>query len=130
MIGNRDYNQKKGTQFITVEPHSDEVLIVLMARGTRCLTVYCTAASVSISYYITFCFWRGLSISPLMLSSDQNVLDVMIILIFFRRNLKQLSSEEAKKELEREKLPANLDQFTGSVMYPDEVTSKWDLEGK
>ena len=35
LTGNHDYNRKKGTQFVTIEPHSDEILIVLVAKGTH-----------------------------------------------------------------------------------------------
>ena len=37
LIGNHDYDRKKGTQSITIESHSDEILIVFMAKGTHCV---------------------------------------------------------------------------------------------
>ena len=37
LIGNHDlYKWKKGTQFVATEPQSDEILIVLIAKGTHC----------------------------------------------------------------------------------------------
>ncbi len=40
-----------------------------------------------------------------------------------------MPAEETLKELERPKLPGELAEMSGAVLYPDEVTSKWDNEG-
>lgn len=34
------------------------------------------------------------------------------------------------KDFEKVKLPDDLAEYTGHVMYPDEFTSKWDEEGR
>ena len=35
LIVNSDYDQRKGTRFITIEPHADEILIVLVVNGMQ-----------------------------------------------------------------------------------------------
>ena len=35
LIGNHDYDRRKRTRLTTIEPHSDKILIVLMAKGTH-----------------------------------------------------------------------------------------------
>lgn len=44
------------------------------------------------------------------------------------RTISQVDPKIVMKELERPKLPDELAQYTGHVLYPDEVTSQWDLE--
>ena len=48
---------------------------------------------------------------------------------FYFRSLQQLPAEEIREQFKKERLPGELGDFTGAVMYPDEVTSKWDEEG-
>ena len=48
---------------------------------------------------------------------------------FYLRSIQQLPKDEVLKQVERLKLPGELGEMTGAVLYPDEVTSKWDDEG-
>ena len=49
-------------------------------------------------------------------------------LVFFR-SLKRVVSEEAEEELAPHKLPGELNDWTGNVLYPDEESRKWDVNG-
>eukprot|EP00794_Sanderia_malayensis_P011150 gene11150-12322_t len=44
------------------------------------------------------------------------------------RFLQHVPAEETRKQLERPKLPGELAEMSGAVLYPDEITSKWDDE--
>jgi len=44
------------------------------------------------------------------------------------RSITQIDPKIVMKEYEKIKLPESFDGYTGHVMYPDEVTSKWDEE--
>ena len=46
------------------------------------------------------------------------------------RSLKRVASEEAQEELRPHKLPGELNDWTGNVLYPDEESKKWDVNGK
>ena len=48
---------------------------------------------------------------------------------FFFRSLKRVVSEEAEEELSPHKLPGELNDWTGNVLYPDEESRKWDVNG-
>ncbi|CAB4034726.1 NADH dehydrogenase [ubiquinone] iron-sulfur 2, mitochondrial, partial [Paramuricea clavata] len=44
------------------------------------------------------------------------------------RTLKRVVSEEAEEELRPQyKLPGELNDWTGNVLYPDEESKKWDV---
>ena len=45
------------------------------------------------------------------------------------RTLKRVVSEEAEEELRPYKLPGELNDWTGNVLYPDEESKKWDVNG-
>lgn len=46
------------------------------------------------------------------------------------RTLKRVVSEEAEEELRPQyKLPGELNDWTGNVLYPDEESKKWDVNG-
>lgn len=47
------------------------------------------------------------------------------------RTLKRVVSEEAEEELRPQyKLPGQLNDWTGNVLYPDEESRKWDINGE
>ena len=41
-----------------------------------------------------------------------------------------MPKEKILKQLEKPKYPGELGEMTHAVLYPDEITSKWDDEGK
>jgi len=44
------------------------------------------------------------------------------------RSIQHVPKDEVLKQLEKPKLPGELGEMAGAVLYPDEVTSKWDNE--
>ncbi|XP_057301375.1 NADH-ubiquinone oxidoreductase 49 kDa subunit-like [Hydractinia symbiolongicarpus] len=46
----------------------------------------------------------------------------------YSRSISQVDPKIAMKDFEKVKLPDDLAEYTGHVMYPDEFTSKWDEE--
>ncbi len=51
-------------------------------------------------------------------------------LILYCRTLKRVVTEEAEEELRPQyKLPGELNDWTGNVLYPDEESKKWDVNG-
>ena len=53
----------------------------------------------------------------------------MYIFKCISRTLKRVVSEEAEEELRPYKLPGELNDWTGNVLYPDEESKKWDVNG-
>jgi len=41
-----------------------------------------------------------------------------------------LPESEIHKDIQPLKLPGQLGQMTGTVMYPDESSAKWDVDGR
>ena len=44
--------------------------------------------------------------------------------------LKHVDPKIAVQELQKLELPEGLSEYTGHVMYPDEISSKWENEGE
>ena len=57
--------------------------------------------------------------------------DVFTINLYktYCRSIQHVPKDEVLKQLEKPKLPGELGEMAGAVLYPDEVTSKWDNEG-
>ena len=50
--------------------------------------------------------------------------------LIYCRTLKRVVTEEAEEELRPQyKLPGELNDWTGNVLYPDEESKKWDVNG-
>lgn len=52
------------------------------------------------------------------------------MLMLHHSYLRRLPESEVDKEIQPMKLPGKLAEMTGTVLYPDEDSSKWDVDGK
>ena len=60
----------------------------------------------------------------------KNIIRDYIKLPVCTRYLKRLPQTEIEKDLKPMRLPGALGEMTGTTLYPDEASAKWDVDGK
>ena len=53
----------------------------------------------------------------------------MLVVVILTSYLRRLPESEVEDENKPLKLPGVLGSMTGTVMYPDEESAKWDVDG-